>query len=88
MAFGFRLQTTVTRGVTSAVAVAVLAGCVVAAQQTAPAHHRAQFHFDQPLPINFDDHDGWTQIFDGKSLSGWDGDPDVWHVEDGAIVGV
>ena len=42
----------------------------------------------QPEPINFDDHDGWTQIFDGKTLKDWDGDPDIWHVEDGALVGV
>ena len=41
----------------------------------------------QPEPLNFDDHDGWTQIFDGKTLNGWDGPPDVWHVEEGAIVG-
>ena len=47
-----------------------------------PASNRAQ-----PEPINFDDHDGWTQIFDGKTLNDWDGSPDVWHVEDGAIVG-
>jgi hypothetical protein len=38
-------------------------------------------------PIDFDNHDGWTQIFDGKTLSGWDGAPDIWHVENGAIVG-
>jgi hypothetical protein len=41
----------------------------------------------QPEPIDFDDHAGWTQIFDGKTLTGWDGDTAVWHVEDGAIVG-
>ena len=31
--------------------------------------------------------DGFTPIFDGKSLpaSGWDGDPRFWRVEDGAI---
>jgi hypothetical protein len=60
------------------------------AQQAASAakpHKPATFHFVQPEPINFDDHDGWTQIFDGKSLKDWDGDPEVWHVEDGAIVG-
>ena len=27
------------------------------------------------------------QIFDGVSLKSWDGDPNTWHVEDGAIVG-
>jgi hypothetical protein len=26
-------------------------------------------------------------IFNGKDLSGWDGDPAIWSVEDGAIVG-
>jgi hypothetical protein len=26
-------------------------------------------------------------IFDGKSLDGWEGEPNVWRVEDGAIVG-
>lgn len=30
---------------------------------------------------------GFTQIFDGKTLSGWDGDPRLWHVESGIIVG-
>ncbi|HVV45391.1 MAG TPA: DUF1080 domain-containing protein [Bryobacteraceae bacterium] len=30
---------------------------------------------------------GFQSIFDGKSLSGWDGDPDFWRVEDGEIVG-
>jgi 3-keto-disaccharide hydrolase len=27
------------------------------------------------------------EMFNGKDLSGWDGDPRVWSVEDGAIVG-
>jgi hypothetical protein len=60
----------------------------VGAQQQTPAHRPPPtFHFVQPDPVNFDDHVGWTQIFDGKTLTGWDGDTDVWHVEDGAIVG-
>lgn len=44
--------------------------------------------FVQPEPIDYNDHEGWTQIFDGKTLNGWDGPSEVWHVEDGAIVGV
>lgn len=56
------------------------------AQQSAPKKP-ATFHFVQPEPINFDDHVGWTQIFDGKTLNNWDGRSDVWRVEDGAIVG-
>src|SRR5437660_6233964 len=30
---------------------------------------------------------GFRQIFDGKTLSGWDCDPEFWRVESGAIVG-
>jgi len=30
---------------------------------------------------------GFKQIFDGKSLTGWDCDPDFWRVQDGAITG-
>ncbi len=31
--------------------------------------------------------DGFVQIFDGKSLKGWDGDPTYWRVENGNLVG-
>lgn len=40
----------------------------------------------EPTPYNFADHEGWTSMFDGKSLDGWEGPMDVWRVEDGAIV--
>lgn len=30
---------------------------------------------------------GFKPIFDGKTLTGWDGNPRLWRVEDGAIVG-
>ena len=33
------------------------------------------------------DDDGWQTIFDGKTLDGWDGNPDFWSVQDGAITG-
>jgi hypothetical protein len=74
---------------------------VVSAQQAAqqPAQQPAQqatqqrakppvnVRFHDPRPFDFNDHAGFVQIFDGKSLSGWDGDPAIWRVEDGAIVG-
>lgn len=44
--------------------------------------------FAEPLPLDFADHAGYVSLFDGKTLSGWDGEPGVWSVEDGAIVGV
>ena len=31
--------------------------------------------------------DGFVQIFDGKTLKGWEGDPTYWRVEDGALTG-
>ena len=31
---------------------------------------------------------GFDSIFDGKTLKGWDGNPDFWSVKDGAITGI
>lgn len=31
--------------------------------------------------------DGFVSIFDGESLEGWSGNPDLWSVSDGAITG-
>jgi Domain of Unknown Function (DUF1080) len=56
------------------------------AKQPAPAQP-APSRFHEPDPIDFDEHAGFTQIFDGKTLKDWDGDPATWRVEDGAIVG-
>jgi hypothetical protein len=41
--------------------------------------------FRRPDPIDFEEHDGWISLFDGKTLNGWSGDEN-WRVEDGAIV--
>ncbi len=30
---------------------------------------------------------GFQSIFDGRTLNGWDGDPDFWRVESGEIIG-
>lgn len=43
--------------------------------------------FIEPDPMNFADHTGFTSLFDGKTLHGWDGQPATWSVQDGAIVG-
>jgi len=39
------------------------------------------------MTVNFDDHSGFTQIFDGSTLNGWDGAPEIWRVENGEIIG-
>tara|TARA_R110002096_G_scaffold42893_30_gene115421 strand:+ start:1252 stop:2040 length:789 start_codon:yes stop_codon:yes gene_type:complete len=31
--------------------------------------------------------DGFTPLFNGKDLTGWDGDPKLWNVEDGIVTG-
>lgn len=38
-----------------------------------------------PLPAP--DADGWISLFNGKDLTGWKGDPNIWRVVDGAIQG-
>jgi hypothetical protein len=42
--------------------------------------------FTQPEPIDFEDHTGWKSMFDGQTLSNWDGNKDIWHIESGLIV--
>jgi hypothetical protein len=43
--------------------------------------------FHDPAPYDFDEHTGYKQIFDTKSLAGWDADGTIWHVENGIMVG-
>jgi len=43
--------------------------------------------FTLPEPIDFNGHEGYSPLFDGVSLKGWDGNPKFWRVEGGAIVG-
>ncbi len=62
------------------VMVMVLTG-VVSAQRTGP------MRFTEPDPLDFNDHEGYVSIFDGKTLKDWDGNPKFWRIEDGAIVG-
>ena len=33
------------------------------------------------------DKEGFVQLFDGKTLNGWEGDTDYWRVENGSLVG-
>jgi hypothetical protein len=44
--------------------------------------------FPEPEAMDFADHAGYVSLFDGATLTDWDGRPGVWSVEDGAIVGV
>jgi hypothetical protein len=59
-----------------------LAGAIAAAA-------RAQYvpkQSDRPEALSADE-PGFTTIFDGKTLSGWEGDPKYWRVSDGVMTG-
>ena len=43
--------------------------------------------FHQPAPYDIDEHTGFKQIFDGKTLNGWDADTTIWRVEKGLMIG-
>jgi type 1 glutamine amidotransferase len=43
--------------------------------------------FGSTLGAAADPEDGFKPIFNGKDLAGWDGDPQFWSVQDGAITG-
>ncbi len=72
-----------------AAAVFILSMCVFLAApsraQRPPARPRSFPGFSQPEPIDDADHTGWTSMFDGSTLNGWEGDTAYWHVENGAI---
>ncbi len=56
------------------------------AQQQPPATPYAPKQSDRPEPVSGDE-PGFQPIFDGKTLSGWEGDPTYWRVENGSLVG-
>lgn len=73
-----------------AIAVLLTAVCSLAAQQPTPTPAGRGGQGGGPRgaePLVMDDQSGFQPIFDGKTLSGWDGDLAFWKVENGAIVG-
>jgi 3-keto-disaccharide hydrolase len=76
-----------TRNLVTIIGAALMMAAAIAAgpqaPQTAPYVPRQS---DRPSPFEGDE-PGFQPIFDGKSLSGWDGDPKYWRVEGGALVG-
>jgi hypothetical protein len=69
---------------------AVIAALALAAMRSTAPFAKAQAQPAvqvEPHSLGFADHTGYISLFDGKTLTGWDGRPGVWKVEDGAIVG-
>src|SRR5262249_44104670 len=60
------------------------------AASACPLPMAAQSYFpkqsDRPEALAGDE-PGFTPIFDGKTLDGWEGDPKYWRVAEGAMVG-
>jgi len=52
----------------------------------APSQPYVPRQSDRPAPAT-EDEPGFQVIFDGKTLSGWDGNPTYWRVENGTLVG-
>lgn len=40
-----------------------------------------------PILPSAAENDGFTPLFNGKDLSGWEGNPKLWKVENGIVVG-
>lgn len=53
------------------------------AQGAAPAPNQPAAR--APEPVNPSETTGWRSMFDGRSLAGWNGNPEVWKVEGGVI---
>lgn len=66
---------------------AVLAVGLAATSAEAQRGGRGGQRPPRTLPYAHEDVESFTQIFDGSTLTGWDGDPTFWRVEDGVIVG-
>jgi len=81
MAFKNTVKRT-TVGVCSSVALAILL-----AAQSGPPRARPAGGFKMELPQPLNDETAFKPIFDGRTLNGWDGDPKLWRVENGNIVG-
>ena len=62
------------------------AGVVWAQAPAQPAARGGGARYVDAVAEDFNDHNGWQSMFDGKSLAGWDGPADLWRVEDGVIV--
>jgi len=70
-----------------AIALLLSAAASLSAQQPAPQGRGGRGGPRGAEPLVMDDQRGFQPIFDGKTLSGWEGDPAFWKVENGAIVG-
>jgi hypothetical protein len=70
----------------SILAAVLMVGAGVALGGQAPQAPYVPRQSDRPEPL-VGDEPGFSSIFDGVTLAGWDGNPTYWRVENGALVG-
>ena len=79
---------TLVLSICGAVLSAALANSALTAEPRSAKSVAQPFVLKQPRARAFQAHEGFVSLFDGRTLAGWDGDPEVWRVENGAIVAV
>lgn len=68
------------------VSLALLLAAVGGTPQAAPAQGgRGGGVFAPITDVAYGDYTGYTSLWDGKTLNGWDGETDVWSIDNGAI---
>jgi len=55
------------------------------AQVSTPQGARGQGGQRGALPIAYNDYTGYVKLWDGRTFNGWDGETDVWSIDNGAI---
>jgi hypothetical protein len=61
--------------------------CLAAANHCLAADRTTQLGTDTALVDDRHSETGFQNLFNGKDLTGWDGNPKLWSVKDGAITG-
>lgn len=70
-----------------AIVLLALGSLAAGEQQTSPAAGAfVPKQTDRPEPVDGDE-PGFQSIFDGRTLTGWEGNPNYWRAENGALVG-
>ena len=75
----------------ASIAIVVICAAVTIGGQTVPGAPQGRGRGGpppvRPEPLAAGDHAGFTSMFDGSSLKGWDGDPAFWRAADGELIG-
>src|SRR5262245_19835791 len=88
-AFRLKPEATTLRGVMRSALPFIFIGSVLLAPLATAQQPAAPFvpkQSDRPTPVEGDE-PGLQSIFDGKTLTGWEGDTKYWRADNGVLVG-